>query len=339
MSISVTCPSCGKHMRAPTALSGKQAKCLGCGAAIKIPIPSASTELAAAQEVSNGPQVRRGGPAQAGIPPRLPTRHVDSATDTDAHNVPQAQAAKLADERLGWHSTRIGLTVAEYGNWLLFAGTVFFSLLFVVIFLSAANKKPMVEAPVLGLLIFISLGAYFSGAGIIAVGICICRATPRAIPDTNLNVTVACIFVDIFLIILLPAFMPSPTESRSTPYGTETNGPRSELPFALVAGAVVIVTAIANVQFALFLRSVSTHFGSKKIANPTQYLILLILLNALHELYLIFAPPSRERIQSALVIFNAIGICLAILLPLTQAFAIKQTKSLVGSRVAELGAD
>lgn len=44
MSISVTCPECGKGLKAPDAMAGKKAKCPGCDAVVPIPMTVVDAE-------------------------------------------------------------------------------------------------------------------------------------------------------------------------------------------------------------------------------------------------------------------------------------------------------
>lgn len=45
MPISVSCPECGKGLKAPDALAGKKAKCPGCGAVVPIPMAVVDAEV------------------------------------------------------------------------------------------------------------------------------------------------------------------------------------------------------------------------------------------------------------------------------------------------------
>ena len=62
MSIKVTCPGCGKTVKAPEKYAGKVAKCPACGSKMKVPIP----EAVAVTEAPTGPRPRE---AAAPLPP------------------------------------------------------------------------------------------------------------------------------------------------------------------------------------------------------------------------------------------------------------------------------
>ncbi len=47
MAITVTCPGCGKNLKAPDALAGKKARCPGCGSQIQVPASDTASELSA----------------------------------------------------------------------------------------------------------------------------------------------------------------------------------------------------------------------------------------------------------------------------------------------------
>ncbi len=73
MPISVTCPECGKGLKAPDSLVGKKAKCPGCGAVV--PIPMAVVD---AEEVDNEPPPL---PSKLKASPKKPTQVEDEYDD------------------------------------------------------------------------------------------------------------------------------------------------------------------------------------------------------------------------------------------------------------------
>ncbi len=72
MPISVSCPECGKGLKAPEALAGKQAKCPGCDAVVPIPMAVVDAEL-----IDSPPPL----PSQSKASPKKPAQAEDEYGD------------------------------------------------------------------------------------------------------------------------------------------------------------------------------------------------------------------------------------------------------------------